>query len=239
MTLVERDGEARHFRERAIEVFDVTGAGDTALGVMALSVGAGASLAEGSELANKTCGIVVSKIGTAVVHATELLQALHAAEFETASAKVGPLPVIVDKVVRWRAQGARVGFTNGCFDLIHHGHVSLLAQAKATCDRLVVGLNTDASVRRLKGDGRPIHDEAARAAVLASFSMVDAVLPFAEDTPMRPIEALRPDVLIKGADYDEEQVVGAEFVKSYGGRVVLARLEPDASTTKTIGRIRK
>jgi D-beta-D-heptose 7-phosphate kinase/D-beta-D-heptose 1-phosphate adenosyltransferase len=238
MTLVERGAEARHFKERASEVYDVSGAGDTALAVVGLAVGAGASLAEAAELANKTCNIVVSKVGTAVVHAVELIQTLQSAEFESAGAKVNPLPVAVDKVVRWRAQGARIGFTNGCFDLIHAGHVSLLDQAKENCDRLIVGINSDDSVRRLKGEGRPINSEMARAAVLASFSVVDAVVLFADDTPMRLIEAIRPDVLVKGADYAEDQVVGAEFVKSYGGRVFLAQLAPAVSTTETIDRIR-
>jgi D-beta-D-heptose 7-phosphate kinase/D-beta-D-heptose 1-phosphate adenosyltransferase len=239
MTLVERGLKARHFRERISEVFDVSGAGDTALAVLGLATGAGATLPEATELANKACNIVVSKVGTAVVHAGELVRALRAAEFETAEAKVSPLSEAVDAVARWRAQGAVIGFTNGCFDLIHAGHVSLLTQAKASCDRLVVGLNSDDSVRRLKGDDRPINNETARAMVLASLSAVDTVVLFAEDTPMRLIEAIRPDVLVKGADYGEDQVVGATFVKSHGGRVVLAQLAPEHSTTRTINRIRE
>ncbi len=238
MTLVERDLPPRHFRETASEVFDVSGAGDTALAVLGLAVGAGASLAAAAELSNKTCNLVVSKVGTAVVHSSELQQALQDAEFESVGTKVNPLPVVVDKVVRWRTQGMKIGFTNGCFDLIHAGHVSLLGQAKENCDRLVVGLNSDESIRRLKGEGRPINSELARAAILASFEAVDAVVLFSEDTPMRLIEAIRPDVLVKGADYTEEQVVGAEFVKSYGGRVFLARLAPSISTSKTIEKIK-
>ncbi len=134
----------------------------------------------------------------------------------------------------WHRQRLRVGFTNGCFDLIHPGHVSLLAQAKAACDRLVVGLNTDASVARLKGPGRPVQSAAARATVLASLASVDAVVPFPEDTPLDLILALRPDVLVKGADYRLEQVVGAAEVSRWGGRVLLAQLEPGFSTTATI-----
>ena len=196
MTLVERTGEAVHLRERAIEVFDVTGAGDTALAVLALALGAGAPLPDAMALANKTCSIVVSKIGTAVVRAAELLQALTTAEHETRSRKVAPLSVVVDRVARWRARGDRIGFTNGCFDLVHSGHVSLLEQASKACDRLIVGLNSDDSVRRLKGEGRPIHDETARASVLAAFGAVDAVVSFADDTPIRPdsgAAARRPD----------------------------------------------
>jgi D-beta-D-heptose 7-phosphate kinase/D-beta-D-heptose 1-phosphate adenosyltransferase len=239
MTLVERGSKARHFRDRISEVFDVSGAGDTALAVLGLATGAGAALPEATELANKACNIVVSKVGTAAVHTGELLRALRSAEFETAEAKVSPLSEVVDAVARWRAQGAVIGFTNGCFDLIHAGHVSLLTQAKANCDRLVVGLNSDDSVRRLKGDDRPINNETARAMVLASLSAVDAVVLFAEETPMRLIEAIRPDVLVKGADYGEDEVVGAPFVKSYGGRVVLAQLAPEHSTSGTISRIRE
>jgi D-beta-D-heptose 7-phosphate kinase/D-beta-D-heptose 1-phosphate adenosyltransferase len=239
MTLAERGSAARHFRARISEVFDVSGAGDTALAVLGLATGAGASLPEATELANQACSIVVSKVGTAVVHTGELVRALQSAEFATAEAKVNPLSEVVDTVARWRTQGAVIGFTNGCFDLIHAGHVSLLTQAKANCDRLVVGLNSDDSVRRLKGADRPINNETARAIVLASLSAVDAVVLFAEDTPMHLIEAIRPDVLVKGADYGEDDVVGAPFVKSYGGRVVLAQLAPEHSTTRTINRIRE
>lgn len=238
MTLVRRDDEPRHFREKSPEVFDVSGAGDTALAVIGLAIGAGASLPDATELANKTCNIVVGKVGTAVVHASELMQTLQSAHFETAGVKVTPLPVLLDQVARWRSQGSTIGFTNGCFDLIHLGHVSLLDQAKENCDRLVVGLNSDSSVRRLKGEDRPVNNDAARALVLASFAAVDAVVIFSEDTPMRLIEAIRPDLLVKGADYGEDKVVGAEFVKSYGGRVFLAELAPRVSTTETINRIK-
>jgi len=238
MTLIARDLPPRHFKETPNEVFDVSGAGDTALAVLGLAVGVGASLEATAELANKACSLVVSKFGTAVVHASELQRALQDADFESVETKVIPLPVVVDSVVRWRNQGMRIGFTNGCFDLIHAGHVSLLAQAKASCDRLVVGLNSDESVWRLKGEGRPINGELARAAVLASLEAVDAVVLFAEDTPLRLIEAIRPDVLVKGADYTEEQVVGAAFVRGYGGQVLLARLTPSASTTGTIEKIK-
>jgi D-beta-D-heptose 7-phosphate kinase/D-beta-D-heptose 1-phosphate adenosyltransferase len=238
MTLVEREGEARHFKEKRSEVFDVSGAGDTALAMISLALGAGASVHEAATLANKACNLVVSKIGTAVVYAAELMQSIQSAEFETAGSKITPLVALIDKVVRWRAQGLTVGLTNGCFDLVHAGHVSLLMQSKATCDRLIVGLNSDSSVRGLKGEGRPINSETARAIVLASFSVVDAVVVFSEETPMRLIDVLRPDVLIKGADYTEDRVVGAEFVKSYGGKICLAELAPELSTTNTIRKIK-
>jgi D-beta-D-heptose 7-phosphate kinase/D-beta-D-heptose 1-phosphate adenosyltransferase len=138
----------------------------------------------------------------------------------------------------WRAKDKKIGFTNGCFDLVHPGHISLLTQARAKCDRLVLGLNSDASVKRLKGPGRPVQDETARAIVLASLAMVDLVVIFDEDTPETLIKQLRPDVLIKGADYKRENIVGADFVSSYGGEIVLADLVPDRSTSNLISRAR-
>jgi D-beta-D-heptose 7-phosphate kinase/D-beta-D-heptose 1-phosphate adenosyltransferase len=167
----------------------------------------------------------------------ELLAALHHQEWAEGEAKVVSLDTAGERVERWRRQGYRVGFTNGCFDLIHPGHVSLLQQARAACDRLVVGLNSDGSVHRLKGETRPVQTEVARATVLASLRPVDLVVVFAEDTPLAVIQALRPDVLVKGADYRIEQVVGAELVQSYGGRVVLADLSEGHSTTATIARM--
>jgi len=155
----------------------------------------------------------------------------------TPDTKAGPLEAILSKIDGWRRDSLRIGFTNGCFDILHPGHVSLLRQARATCDRLVVGLNSDASVRLLKGPSRPVQDEAARAAVLSAFADVDALVVFDEETPERLIEAVRPDVLVKGADYTVETVVGANFVRKHGGEVVLARLEEGHSTTKTIARM--
>ena len=144
----------------------------------------------------------------------------------------------LEAVAGWRAQGQRIGFTNGCFDLLHPGHVSLLRQARQAADRLVVGLNGDASVRRLKGADRPVQGESARAQVLASLETVDLVVVFAEDTPVRLIEALRPDCLVKGSDYTVDQVVGADIVQGYGGTVLIAENEPGYSTTGTIRRLR-
>jgi D-beta-D-heptose 7-phosphate kinase / D-beta-D-heptose 1-phosphate adenosyltransferase len=150
--------------------------------------------------------------------------------------KVLTLGPALDRIATWRRQGARIGFTNGCFDLLHPGHVSLLAQARARCDRLVVGLNADASVRRLKGNGRPVQSEAARAQVLAALQAVDLVIVFAEDTPVELIGAVRPELLVKGADYTVASVVGADLVQGWGGEVFLAELTPGASTTGMIAR---
>jgi D-beta-D-heptose 7-phosphate kinase/D-beta-D-heptose 1-phosphate adenosyltransferase len=232
MTLVERDGPACHLRAEAREVFDVTGAGDTVVAVLGAALGAGIDSLDAARLANVAAGLVVGRLGTAVVRPDELRRALLAPD-----AKVVPRETLVEVATAWRRAGLRVGFTNGCFDLLHPGHLALLRRARAACDRLIVGLNSDASVRRLKGEGRPLQDEAARAAVLAALADVDRVVVFAEDTPLALIETLRPDVLIKGAEYTLEQVVGAELVRGYGGRVVLAELLPGHSTSRTIERM--
>ncbi|MFQ5785722.1 MAG: D-glycero-beta-D-manno-heptose-7-phosphate kinase [Alphaproteobacteria bacterium] len=237
LTLVERDGAAEHLTAEAREVYDVSGAGDTLLATLAAALGRGAALAEAAQLANSAAGIVVGKLGTAVVFADELLHALHANEWSAIEARIATRAGAIEQVERWRHDGERVGFTNGCFDLLHPGHVSLLAQAKAACDHLVVGLNSDASVTRLKGPDRPIQSEAARSQVLASLASVDLVVVFEEDTPTALLEALRPDLLVKGADYTLDEVVGGDFVRSYGGRVMLAKLAPGYSTSDTIARI--
>jgi D-beta-D-heptose 7-phosphate kinase / D-beta-D-heptose 1-phosphate adenosyltransferase len=237
MTLVSPDGPVLHFGAKAREVFDVSGAGDTALAVLALALAAKVPLEEAAAIANVAAGIVVGKIGTALVYPDDLVAALHSHQLSSAEAKIMPLHAAEALIGRWRARALRIGFTNGCFDLIHPGHVSLLAQARAGCDRLIVGLNADSSVRALKGEGRPVNSEMARAVVLASLASVDGVVIFEEETPMRLIEAIRPDLLVKGADYTIEGVVGAEFVRSYGGQVLLAQLKPGHSTTGTIARL--
>jgi D-beta-D-heptose 7-phosphate kinase/D-beta-D-heptose 1-phosphate adenosyltransferase len=239
MTYVSGDPKAEplHFEAVAREVFDVSGAGDTVVAVLAAALGRGLPIADGIELANAAAGIVVGKMGTAVAYASELAAAFRAHDLLQGEVQVASADIIANRAKEWRAQGLRVGFTNGCFDLLHPGHVSLMRQAKAACDRLVVGLNSDASVARLKGPTRPVQSEASRAAVLASLATVDAVVIFGEDTPLELIKTVRPDVLVKGADYTVETVVGAEFVQSYGGKVVLAQLEDGHSTTATIARM--
>jgi D-beta-D-heptose 7-phosphate kinase/D-beta-D-heptose 1-phosphate adenosyltransferase len=236
MTLVERDA-VHHLPARAREVFDVSGAGDTVVAIVAASIAAGAPLPLAAKLANLGAGVVVGKVGTAVVHPAEILTALHESEFMDAEAKVATLQTMLDRALTWRRRGWRVGFTNGCFDLLHPGHVSLLKQARAACDRLVVGLNSDSSVKRLKGADRPIQGETSRAAVLASLAAVDLVVIFHEDDPMKLINALRPDVLVKGADYRLDEVVGAAEVQSWGGKVVLANILNGHSTSDTIRRM--
>jgi D-beta-D-heptose 7-phosphate kinase/D-beta-D-heptose 1-phosphate adenosyltransferase len=238
VSIIPQGGPAVHLPTLARAVFDVSGAGDTLVSCLAVALAAGADLVQATELANASAGIVVGKAGTECVTPEELAQSLHLGALIETDRKVATLNGALDQVARWRAAGLRVGFTNGCFDLIHPGHVRLLGQARAACDRLIVGLNTDASVKRLKGPERPIQNEVARATVMASIGAVDLVVLFGEDTPLAMIETLKPDVLVKGADYTVDQVVGADVVQSYGGRVVLADLEAGQSTTGTISRIR-
>jgi D-beta-D-heptose 7-phosphate kinase/D-beta-D-heptose 1-phosphate adenosyltransferase len=238
MTLLDEAGAVHHIAAEAREVFDVSGAGDTVIATVAAALAAGLPLIDAVRLANCAAGIVVGKAGTAVAHPAEIRAALERQERRVAEDKIAARAAAVERTALWRRRGLRVGFTNGCFDLLHPGHLHLLAQARAACDRLVVGLNSDASVRRLKGNGRPVQAEAARATVLAGLADVDLVTVFAEDTPEALIAALRPDVLVKGADYTVETVVGGEFVKSYGGRVVLAELLPGHSTSATVAKLK-
>ncbi|WP_404423789.1 D-glycero-beta-D-manno-heptose-7-phosphate kinase [Thalassospira australica] len=237
MTLVTSKGDAIHLPTEAREVFDVSGAGDTVVACLASAIAGGASLSDAARIANVAAGIVVGKIGTAVVYPDELISVLHHHDLMIGEAKLMPLDRMVDRVERWRRKGYKVGFTNGCFDLLHPGHLSLLQQARSNCDRLIVGLNSDASVKRLKGEARPVQSEAARAAVLGSLETVSGVVIFGEDTPITVIEALKPDILVKGADYTIDKVVGADIVQGYGGKVVLANLADGFSTTSTIARI--
>jgi len=233
MTLVTAD-EAHHLPAQTREVADVTGAGDTVVAALTLALACRATPLVSAHLANVAAGIVVSRHGTAVASPADILSALRQSGFANADQKLVDRTEAVGRVMEWRRQGLKVGFTNGCFDLLHPGHVSLLRQARGACDRLVVGLNSDASVKRLKGAERPVQNENARAAVMASLSPVDLIVIFGEDTPLALIEALRPDVLVKGADYARTQVVGGDLVESYGGRVVLADLVASQSTTATI-----
>lgn len=236
MTLVRGDA-VHHLPARARAVFDVSGAGDTVAAAMAAGLALGVEAVDAAHFANTAAGVVVGKVGTAAAHAPEILTAAYEAEFMSGEAKVATLALALDRVETWRRQGKRIGFTNGCFDLLHPGHISLLSQARAACDALIVGLNSDDSVRRLKGAGRPAQPEHGRAAVLASLTPVDLVVVFSEDTPLDLIAALKPDVLVKGQDYAPDEVVGAEQVRSWGGTVMLAEILDGYSTTETLRRI--
>ncbi|HEY2358097.1 MAG TPA: D-glycero-beta-D-manno-heptose 1-phosphate adenylyltransferase [Phenylobacterium sp.] len=231
-------GEAiRHFPTTPREVFDASGAGDTTLAALGLALAAEASIEDAIAFAQLASGVAVGKAGTATVSPDELIEAALSAHMAPAEAKVATAQRMMDEVARWRAKGLRVGFTNGCFDIIHKGHVAYLAQARAWCDRLIVGLNSDESVRALKGEGRPVNDLESRALVLAGLRSVDLVVPFEQDTPVKLIEAARPDVLVKGADYAESEVVGGDLVKGWGGEVKLAPIVEGYSTTAAIAKM--
>jgi D-beta-D-heptose 7-phosphate kinase/D-beta-D-heptose 1-phosphate adenosyltransferase len=234
------DKDVMHsFPTKAREVFDVSGAGDTVNAVAALMIGAGATIAQAAYVANEAAGIVVSKLGTSATSQSELKEVLLADDGVNYADKIMDVAAMAAKAASVQRSRRKVGFTNGCFDILHTGHLSLLSQARAACDFLIVGLNTDESVRRLKGPERPVNNEHNRALMLAALELVDGVVLFAQDTPIEIITALRPDVLVKGADYKPEDVVGADFVESIGGRLVLANLVAGQSTTGIIARIGK
>ena len=238
MSYFERDKKPLHLRTAAQDVFDVSGAGDTVLALAALGTAAGLSPGELMRLANAAAGIVVSKIGTAVVSMKELDEALEAEAHGSDPNKGASLGL--DEAVRrreeWRRRGLRVGFTNGCYDLLHPGHVCLLNNAAAECDRLIVAINSDASVRRQKGPSRPVQHESSRACVVGALSSVDMVVIFDEDTPAQAIAALKPELLVKGADYTIKEIVGADTVHAANGRVLLVPLVRGQSTTALIRR---
>jgi D-beta-D-heptose 7-phosphate kinase/D-beta-D-heptose 1-phosphate adenosyltransferase len=227
-----------HIPAQAREIFDVSGAGDTVIATLAASVSVGDSLENAARLANIAAGIVVGKVGTAIISQDELASAVLKAE-PLIPSKIISLEEAKTYTQTWRRHGLTLGFTNGCFDLLHLGHLHSLEQCKKRCDRLIVGLNTDASIRRLKGANRPIQEEMVRAHVLAALEYVDGVILFDEETPFTLIEALLPDLLFKGADYTVDTVVGADLVHLNGGKVHLIDLKPGYSTTATVTKLRK
>jgi D-beta-D-heptose 7-phosphate kinase/D-beta-D-heptose 1-phosphate adenosyltransferase len=238
MSVVDAD-EVRHIATQAREVFDVSGAGDTVIAAFALALGAGADRGTAAQVANAAAGVVVAKRGTASLTVEELTGALSRAAGAGRHVEAVLDAAAAERLVAgWRREGLTVGFTNGCFDILHAGHVSLLGAARSQCDRLVLGLNSDASVRRLKGEGRPVNPEQDRACVLAALAAVDAVVVFDEDTPLDLIMRLQPDVLVKGADYTVETVVGADVVQARGGKVLLVDLVDGRSTSATIRKLR-
>jgi D-beta-D-heptose 7-phosphate kinase/D-beta-D-heptose 1-phosphate adenosyltransferase len=220
----------------ARQVFDVSGAGDTVISVLALCLASGLAIEPSVQLANIAAGIVVGKVGTVPVEKHELLAALAPDIALHAEDKVLTRDELVRRVAVWRANGERVVFTNGCFDLLHVGHITVLEQSRRLGDRLIVAINSDASVSGLKGPSRPVVEEQARARVLAALASVDAVAIFGEPTPLELILASRPDVIVKGGDYNEDTVVGAKEVKSWGGKVAIVPIVPGHSTTRLIER---
>ncbi len=228
------DGTSGRTPTVARQVFDVTGAGDTVIAHLALALAAGERLATAVRLANHAAGIVVAKRGAASVTRAEMRAAVGAAVREPGKVFTWEeLPLALDA---WRRAGKRIAFTNGCFDILHRGHVEYLRLARSKGDILIVGVNDDASVRRLKGEGRPVNELEDRLHVLAALEMVDAVVAFAEDTPKEIVEYVTPDVLVKGEDWAEKGVVGREWVEQHGGEVFLAPLVPGRSTTGILER---
>lgn len=237
MTLLERGKPALHIPAQAHEVFDVTGAGDTVIAVLAAAMAAGATLPDAARLANVAAGIVVGKLGTATVSLAELEAALHPPQPRESRQGILDEPTLLKQVKAARARGERIVMTNGCFDILHPGHIAYLEQARRLGDRLIVAVNDDASVRRLKGAQRPINPLEHRMAVLAGLGAVDWVVPFAEDTPARLIELVAPDVLTKGGDYTVEQIAGHKSVLARGGEVRILPFVENNSTTDIIQRI--
>ncbi len=241
MTLVRAGAAALHIEASAREVFDVVGAGDTVIAALSLALGAKLDLGESAKLANFAAGIVVGKRGTATVTQTELADEVLRLSRDSMQAlrnKILSREDAVELARTWRKNGFKVGFTNGCFDILHVGHLAILSFSRQNSGRLIVAVNSDASVRRLKEPGRPINSENDRAMVLAALSAVDAVVVFDEDTPLAIIEELNPDVLVKGADYTIDNIVGAKHVLSYGGKVLTCELVPGRSTTKVVDVLR-
>ena len=236
MTLVQAGQPPAYFSASAREVFDVTGAGDTVIAVMAGCLSAGLPMRDAAHFANHAAGVVVSKLGTASVSPAELTTAVSAAPTDVAK-NVLPETRLVNVLNDLRAAGQRIVMTNGCFDLIHPGHVRYLQQAKALGDVLVVAVNDDDSVRRLKGESRPFNTLDDRMAVLGALGTVDFVVSFSEDTPARLIEALAPDVLVKGGDYAVEQIAGHESVLAGGGDVRILDFVDGHSTSGLIERL--
>jgi D-beta-D-heptose 7-phosphate kinase/D-beta-D-heptose 1-phosphate adenosyltransferase len=235
MTLVVTGLAPVHVPAYPVKVRDVSGAGDTVVAVMAALLATGAGFELAMRAANAAAAVAVGKPGTATVSAAELRSRLLPAASRVSEEKiVFDWSLLGERLGEWRQQGLRIGFTNGCFDILHPGHISVLAQARAACDRLVVGLNSDSSVARLKGDHRPVQREQARAAVLAALEAVDLVVIFQEDTPLELIREVQPIVLVKGGDYRREDVVGGEVVEAAGGEVHIVDIVPGQSTTRVL-----
>lgn len=236
MSLFSHGAEAVHIPTVAREVFDVSGAGDTVLASLAIGVAAGLGMTEAARLANIAAGIAVGKLGTSTVSPTEIINAV-ALTHSDSNSKIKHIDVLSALIAAEKNRGKQVVFTNGCFDLLHAGHVKYLQKARALGDLLVLGLNSDASVRRLKGEKRPLIDEEERAHLLAALDCIDYVVIFEEDTPLELITALKPHILAKGGDYTADKVVGKDVVEAYGGRVELVSFVDGKSTTNIIERI--
>jgi D-beta-D-heptose 7-phosphate kinase / D-beta-D-heptose 1-phosphate adenosyltransferase len=240
MLLYTRGAPAVHVPAYPVAVRDVSGAGDTVVAALSVMLAMGADFEAAVRAANAAASVVVGKRGTAIVTLPELRARILPSATLAPEAKIAAdWSAIEPRLDQWRSNDLRIGFTNGVFDLLHPGHIKVLAQARAKCDRLVVGLNSDASVKRLKGKDRPIQNERDRAEVLAGLEAVDLVVVFGQDTPLELIRRVRPNVLVKGGDYRRDQVVGGDLVEAQGGEVVLVDLVAGHSTTRIVERSRK
>jgi len=235
MVLAHRDEGDCHFSTRAREVYDVTGAGDMVLAMLGLCLGSGFNYTDALPLANYAAGIEVEQLGAVALSREQLVSASNG--FRLARDKLGSCEQLIEVIAERRRNGECVVFTNGCFDIFHAGHVNCLQSARLLGDVLVVGLNSDQSVRRLKGEGRPIHPEAHRVAVLGALECVDYIVVFDSDTPLDVIAALHPDVLVKGGDYDPNRIVGREIVEKYGGKVITFPLVEGLSSSRIIDQL--
>ncbi|MDO6704897.1 bifunctional D-glycero-beta-D-manno-heptose-7-phosphate kinase/D-glycero-beta-D-manno-heptose 1-phosphate adenylyltransferase HldE [Photobacterium sp. 1_MG-2023] len=236
MTLLQKGQAPLHMPTQAKEVYDVTGAGDTVISVLAASLAAGKSLSDACKLANAAAGVVVGKLGTSTLSTIELTNAVHGSQ--DSGFGVMAESQLKQAVLAAKARGEKVVMTNGCFDILHAGHVAYLTEAAKLGDRLIVAVNSDSSVRGLKGPGRPVNPEDRRMAVLAGLGAVDWVVPFAEETPQRLISEILPDLLVKGGDYKPEQIAGGKEVIANGGEVRVLNFEDGCSTTEIIEAIR-
>ena len=235
MTLIQRDKKALHFSSQAKEVYDVTGAGDTVIGVLAAAFAAENDLMHATQLANVAAGLVVSRLGAASVTPSELQHALE--ELQGKQSSIVNKQQLLQLVLDAKAKGETIVMTNGCFDILHAGHVGYLQQAKSLGDRLIIAVNDDASVKRLKGNTRPINSLEKRMEVLAALSSVDWIVPFSEDTPEKLITSVLPTILVKGGDYEVNQIAGAKQVIENGGQVKILPFKEGCSTTQMIEKI--
>ena len=237
MVMVDKQHTIISLPADAKEVFDVSGAGDTVIACIAACRSMDWPWHSATEFANMAAGIVVGKSGTKPISIMDIMERMAGAD--ASSQKVMPLEKAMTKIDQWKAEGLKIGFTNGCFDILHTGHIHLLHSSAALCDKLIVGLNSDASITGLKGPDRPILPQEERSTLIAALKSVDMVILFDEETPIKLIKAIKPMMLIKGKDYEKSQVVGADLVESWGGEVALVDLMEDKSTTSIIEKIKK
>ena len=233
LSIIEKSNKT-HFKADTEEVYDVSGAGDTVVAFFAASIAAKLDTNTAAELANLAAGIVVKKSGAATVNVEEMLLASKQKYANKSKNNHFDEASIKQKISEWKINNLNIGFTNGCFDLLHSGHIETLKKASSVCDRLIVAINSDSSIKKIKGAKRPIQDEKSRLSIISSLSMVDAVVLFNENTPLKLIKLIKPDFLIKGEDYKTSQIVGANIISKWGGKIVRTKLVKNRSTTKLI-----